>query len=58
MDKDQAEAPLSQSNVSLKLEEIQRRCQELLDEPESLQDLSLEEPVAPVVPGNDPYNHL
>lgn len=51
------EAPLSESSVSLKLEEIQKRCSELLSEPDSLTDLSLVEPAAAVPPG-DPYNHI
>ena len=50
------ETPLSQSNVSLKLEEIQRRCNELMDEPGSLLELSLEEPLAADPRSNDPYN--
>ncbi len=49
------ETPLSQSSVSLKLEEIQKRCAELINEPGALSDLALEEPAAS--PGsNDPYN--
>jgi hypothetical protein len=48
------ETPLSQSSVSLKLEEIQKRCNELMDEPEAL-ELTLEEPVADPRSG-DPYN--
>ena len=50
--------PLSESNVSLKLEEIRRRCSELLDEPNLLDGLSLEDSDdAPMpVPGRDPYN--
>ena len=51
------EAPLSESSVSLKLEEIQKRCSELLSEPDSLTDLSLVEPTAAAPPG-DPYNHI
>ena len=58
MDKEIKDVPLSESNVSLKLEEIQRRCSELLAEPDSMLGLSLEEgPVKPEkVPGGDPYN--
>jgi len=37
------DTPLSQSSVSLKLELIQKRCGELLDQPDSL-ELTLEEP--------------
>ena len=49
--------PLSQSNVSLKLSEIQKRCEKLLDG-EQL-ELSLEEPGAPKRQDDgayDPYN--
>jgi hypothetical protein len=46
---------LSQSSVSLKLEEIQRRCRELTEEPEGLLELSLEDAVADPTAG-DPYN--
>lgn len=51
----QMDTPLSQSSVSLKLEEIQKRCSELLDEPDALSDMTLEEPVADPR-SNDPYN--
>jgi hypothetical protein len=44
------------SSVTLKLEEIQRRCQELRDEPEELLELSLEDADAELDP-SDPYNH-
>ena len=50
------ETPLSQSSVSLKLEEIQKRCNELMDEPDALLELTLEEPVAANPSSNDPYN--
>ncbi|MGI9271423.1 MAG: hypothetical protein ACR2QT_06590 [Woeseiaceae bacterium] len=46
---------MSQSSVSLKLEEIQKRCEELRDEPDSLLELSLEDSVA-VPDASDPYN--
>jgi len=49
------ETPLSQSSVSLKLEEIQRRCSELAEEPEGLLELTLEDAVATPASG-DPYN--
>jgi len=49
------DTPLSQSSVSLKLEEIQRRCSELLEEPNGLLELSLEDPV-PNAEAGDPYN--
>jgi len=49
------DTPLSESSVSLKLEEIQRRCSELMDEPDSMLELTLEEPVAEPT-ASDPYN--
>ncbi len=49
------ENPLSQSSVSLKLEEIQRRCSQLMDQPGALSELTLEEPAADPR-SNDPYN--
>jgi hypothetical protein len=48
--------PLSESSVSLKLEEIQRRCNELMDEPNALLELTLEEPPLADPYSNDPYN--
>ena len=48
--------PLSQSSVSLKLSEIQKRCSELLEEPDALAELSLEDPAAQEDRDNDPYN--
>lgn len=56
MDTKDMETPLSQSNVSLKLEEIQRRCSKLMDEPGALLELSLEEPAVTDPRSNDPYN--
>lgn len=38
------DAPLSESNVSLRLADIQRRCAQMLDDPESELELALEEP--------------
>lgn len=49
------DTPLSESSVTLKLELIQRRCQELSDEPEGLLELALEDAVAEPE-ANDPYN--
>jgi hypothetical protein len=49
--------PLSESNVALKLPEIQKRCSELMEEPEALTELSLEDPDA-IIDTGDPYNHL
>ena len=50
------DTPLSRSYVSLKLTEIQKRCNELMDEPDGLIELQLEES-APVDESGDPYNH-
>ena len=50
------DTPLSQSSVSLKLEEIQKRCSRLMDEPDTLLELSLEDPTADPR-ASDPYNH-
>ncbi len=47
--------PLSESSVSLKLAEIQKRCSELMDDPDDLQ-LCLDDGPALVAPENDPYN--
>ena len=47
--------PLSESSVTLKLEEIQKRCSELMDDPEGLAELTLEE-TAIEPDANDPYN--
>jgi hypothetical protein len=55
MNKDYDEVPLSQSNVSLKLADIQRRCAELIADSDAFGSLSLEEPVA-VVDDRNPYN--
>lgn len=55
MDKEFKDIPLSQSNVSLKLADIQKRCSDLIDDPDDLGGLSLEEPI--VEPGkNNPYS--
>lgn len=56
MDKDFKEIPLSESNVSLKLADIQRRCSELLSEPDALADLTLEEEAIVGPDNNNPYN--
>lgn len=55
MRKEFNDIPLSESNVSLKLADIQRRCRELLQESVDELELSLEEPAAPIEGGN-PYN--
>ena len=55
MDKDFKDIPLSESNVSLKLADIQKRCSELLTDPDQMVELSLEEPVTEPDSGN-PYD--
>ena len=55
MQKDFNDIPLAESNVSLKLADIQRRCSELLHESDNELELSLEEPVVQKEEGN-PYN--
>ena len=55
MQKDFKNIPLSESNVSLKLADIQRRCSELLLESGDELELSLEEPIIQTESGN-PYN--
>jgi hypothetical protein len=55
MSKDYDDVPLSQSNVSLKLADIQRRCSELIKGSDELGGLSLEEPtLQPDM--NNPYD--
>ena len=55
MKKKSDDIPLSESNVSLKLADIQKRCSELLDDPDQFGGLSLEEPSA-VADSNNPYS--
>ncbi len=55
MQKDFNDIPLSESNVSLKLADIQRRCSELLLDDDNSLGLSLEEPAAPKE-GSNPYD--
>ena len=57
MDDKDLDTPLSQSSVSLKLELIQKRCNELMDDPDSL-ELALDEPESTDTHSGDPYNHL
>ena len=45
----------AETSVSLKLEEIKRRCTELMDEPDGLSELSLED-AAVDLGVNVPYN--
>lgn len=56
MQKDFNNIPLSESNVSLKLADIQKRCTELLQETGDELELALEEPVLAVDDSNNPYN--
>ncbi len=57
MDKEYKETPLSESNVSHKLSEIQRRCAELINDPDG-SELSLEDPTGShtAVNSYDPYD--
>ena len=55
MQKDFNDIPLSESNVSLKLADIQRRCAELLEDADNGLELTLEEPIA-IRDGNNPYD--
>ncbi len=48
------ETPLSQSNVSLKLSEIQKRCEELMKE--ELSELRLEDADLSLTEGGNAYN--
>ena len=56
MDDKDFDTPLSQSSVTLKLEMIRKRCNQLMDDPDAL-ELALEEPSAPDPASGDPYNH-
>jgi hypothetical protein len=51
------DAPLSQTNVSLKFEEIKRRCEELDQEPQGFLELAFEDTDSEPN-GNDPYNRV
>jgi hypothetical protein len=55
MDKEFKDIPLSQSNVSLKLVDIQKRCSDLIEDPDYLGGLSLEEPIVER-DKNNPYS--
>ncbi len=55
MEKEFKDIPLSESNVSLKLADIQRRCSELLTESGDELELTLEEPIFEP-DNNNPYN--
>ena len=49
--------PLSETNVSLKLAEIQERCSKLMDSPDGLNELTLDGVDDTPCPG-DPYNQF
>ena len=55
MQKDFDDIPLSESNVSLKLADIQRRCAQLLEDSGDELELTLEEPALPQ-DGSNPYD--
>ncbi len=55
MSKKYDDIPLSQSNVSLKLADIQRRCSDLIEDPDNLGGLSLEDTTIETDDSN-PYN--
>ena len=55
MQKDFDDIPLSESNVSLRLADIQKRCSELLDGVEESSGLSLEDS-APEFDSDNPYD--
>lgn len=55
MEKDFNDIPLSESNVSLRLADIQKRCSQLLQDSDDELGLSLEEPVSRPDSGN-PYD--
>ena len=55
MDDKDLDTPLSQSSVTLKMELIQKRCNELMDDPDGL-ELTLEEPAVEDPRASDPYN--
>ena len=56
MKKEFEDTPLSESNVSLKLADIQKRCSELLQDPDQFGGLTLEEPISGQDSSN-PYDH-
>ncbi|MDJ0909253.1 MAG: hypothetical protein QNI99_08660 [Woeseiaceae bacterium] len=55
MDKDFKDIPLSESSVSHKLADIQKRCSALMTDPDQMVELSLEEP-APALDSGNPYD--
>ena len=56
MDKDFNAIPLAESNLSLKLVDIQNRCSQLLQGSGDALDLTLEEPL-PQAEDSNPYNN-
>jgi len=56
MQKDFNNIPLAESNVSLKLADIQKRCAQLIQESGDDLELALEEPVVAVDDSNNPYS--
>lgn len=56
MDNNDNAIPLSESSISLKLADIQRRCSEFLQDSDSDLELTLEEPGLPAN-GFNPYDH-
>jgi hypothetical protein len=56
MQKDFNDISLAESNVSLKLADIQKRCTQLMKESGDALELALEEPVLAVDDSN-PYDH-
>jgi len=56
MQKDFNDIPLSESNVSLKLADIQRRCTQFMQESGDDLELALEEPVINVDDSSNPYS--
>jgi len=55
MKQDFDDIPLAESNVSLKLADIQKRCSQLIQESDEFGGLSLEDPVIEA-DDNNPYN--
>jgi hypothetical protein len=58
MDEKDFDTPLSQSGVTTKLELIQKRCSELLDDPDAMLELAIDDPESEGSYAGDPYNHL
>jgi len=55
MKQDFDDIPLAESNVSLRLADIQKRCSQLIQESDEFGGLSLEDPVIEA-DDNNPYN--